>query len=68
MKPMDSKAVLNYVVAKLLGLVTLTSDRKTVSGTATDVNRKATQGAGGGLRYCAERIRLDEPHVGTGLI
>jgi hypothetical protein len=39
----DSKAVLNYVVAKLLGLVTLTSDRKTVSGTATDVDRKATQ-------------------------
>jgi hypothetical protein len=56
----DSKAVLNYAVAKLLGLVTLTSDRKTVSGTATDVNRQATQGAGDGLRYCAEQIRLDD--------
>jgi hypothetical protein len=37
----DSEAVLKYVVAKLLGFVTLTSDRKTVSGTATDVNRMA---------------------------
>jgi hypothetical protein len=37
----DSKAVLKYVVAELLGFVTLTSDRKTVSGTATDVNRMA---------------------------
>jgi hypothetical protein len=57
----DSNAVLNYVVAKSRRLVTLTSDRKTVSGTATDVNGKVTQGAGDGLRYCAERIRLDDP-------
>jgi hypothetical protein len=62
----DSKPVLNYVVSKVLGLVTLTSDRKTVSSTATDVNGKATPGAGDGLRYCADPD--GRPHVGTGLI
>ncbi len=57
----DSKAVLKYVDAKSWGFVTLTIDKKTISGTTTEVDRNGAVKDGDSFSYSAEPIVLDAP-------
>lgn len=57
----DSKAVLKYVAAKSWGFVTLTIDKKTISGTTAEVDRNGAVTNGDSFSYSAEPIVLDDP-------
>ncbi len=57
----DTKAVLKYVAAKSWGFVTLTIDKKTISGTTTEVDRTGRATTGDSFSYSAEPIVLADP-------
>jgi hypothetical protein len=57
----DSKAVLKYVAAKSWGFVTLSIDKKTISGATTEVDRTGAVKAGDSFSYSAEPIVLADP-------
>jgi acid phosphatase type 7 len=57
----DSKAILKYVAAKDWGFVTLTIDKKTISGTTTEVDRNGEVRNGDSFSYPAEPIVLTDP-------
>ncbi len=57
----DTKAVLKYVATKSWGFVTLAIDKKTISGTTTEVDRTGRATAGDSFSYSAEPIVLADP-------
>jgi hypothetical protein len=57
----DSNAVLKYVAAKSWGFMTLTIDKKTISGVTTEVTRNGDVQDGDTFSYSAEAVFLDDP-------
>ena len=56
----DTQAVLKYVSDKSWGFVTLTIDKKTISGVTTEVDRHGGVTEGDSFSYSAEAIVLDD--------
>jgi len=57
----DSQAVLKYASAKTWGFLTLTIDKKTISGVTTEVDRSDTVKEGDSFSYSAAPIILHDP-------
>jgi acid phosphatase type 7 len=57
----DSKAVLKYAAGKTWGFMTLTIDKKTISGVTIEVGRAGESQNGDSFSYPAEPVFLDDP-------
>jgi hypothetical protein len=60
-KAKDSGAVLKYAAANSWGFVTLTIDKKTISGVTTEVDRNGEVREGDSFSYSAKPILLENP-------
>jgi hypothetical protein len=60
-KAPDSGAVLKYAAAKSWGFMTLTIDKKTISGVTTEVDRSGKVKVGDSFNYSAKAIILKNP-------
>ena len=64
-KAPDSGAVLKYATAKSWGFMTLTINKKAISGVTTEVDRNGDVKEGDSFSYSAKPILLKEPEVGA---